>query len=48
MSDFIFPTNVAWNISRSSMNWVRYDKKIYFLNIKHPLFLSDFNETLIL
>jgi len=44
--DFIY--NFFLKICHSGKNWVRYNKKIYIvLHVKYPLFLWDFNETLI-
>jgi hypothetical protein len=46
MCVFIVSTTFVWNISHYTKKWVRYDKKMYKgLDLKHPLFLSEFNET---
>ena len=46
---FLFPLQLLfWNNSHSTKIWTIYDKKISSdLHVKCPLFLSDFNETLI-
>ena len=37
-------TFVFWNVSHPKKNWARYDLKMYVgINVKYPLFLSDFN-----
>ena len=44
----IFTTTLVWNIFHYTKNWSRYDKEMYIgLQVKYPLFLSGFNETLI-
>jgi hypothetical protein len=49
MCVLIFCTTFVWNISHSKKKWARYDKITYIdFHVKYPLFLSDFNETLIL
>ena len=46
MCVFIFSKTFVWNISHSSKNWERYDKKMYInLHIKYTLFSSGFNAT---
>jgi hypothetical protein len=45
---FIFYTTFVWNTSHPKKNWMRYDLKMYIgLHVKCPLYLSDFNDTLI-
>jgi hypothetical protein len=45
MNVLIFSATAVWYISHSKNNSARYDKKKYVgLNVKYPLFLSDFNE----
>ena len=47
-SVLISSTTFVWNISHSKKNWARYDKKMYIgLHVKYPLYLSDFNKSLI-
>jgi hypothetical protein len=48
MCVFIFYTPFVRNNSHPKMNWARYDKKIHIdLHVKYPLFLTNFNGTLI-
>ena len=43
--DLILSATFIWNISRSKKKWARYDQKYVGLHIKHPLLLSNFNDT---
>ena len=47
MCFLIFSTTFFWNISHTKKIWTRCNKKYIRLHVKYPLFLSDFNETLI-
>jgi len=37
--------NFIWTTSHSKKTWAGYDQNGYGINVKNPLFLSDFNET---
>jgi len=47
MRVLIFSKTVVWNISHSKKNWRRCEWKMY-LHVQYVLFLSNFNETIIL
>jgi hypothetical protein len=45
MRVLIFSTTFVWDISHSKKKWARYYKKMYIgLQVKHTIFLFDFNE----
>jgi hypothetical protein len=42
MCVLVFSKTFVWNISHSKKSWARYDKICCGLQVKYPLFLSDF------